>query len=101
VQRTENAADTWTTDTFTYDRSGNRMYHAHRTSPSSLISWFSYADSSNRVAMELDSVAGGGGHTNRHFVTDSMGARRFDLTIDAPADTFVLKIHQYDAAGRC
>ncbi len=84
------------TDTFKYDPSGNRIYHAHRGGSTPVVSMFTYPDSSNRVSVETDSATMGAGHATYNFGYDSLGARRVQYSVP----TLPLQNYQYDAVGR-
>ena len=85
-----------TTDSFSYDPSGNRL--RRRTQSSTLTSsTFSYPTASNRLGSEIDSTSLGA--TTRYYVYNPDGSRREDYQLSGGIPVSTHK-YQYDAAGR-
>jgi RHS repeat-associated protein len=85
-----------TSDSFTYDPSGNRLRHASQSSTLT-VSTFSYPAASNRLATETDSTSLGA--TTRYYVYNPDGSRREDYQLSGGIPVSSHK-YQYGAAGR-
>jgi RHS repeat-associated protein len=85
-----------TTDSFTYDPSGNRLRHSSQSSTLT-VSTFSYPTASNRLASQIDSTSLGA--TTRYYFYNPDGSRREDYQLSGGIPVSSHK-YQYDAAGR-